>query len=191
MVKRMGNTRRKRFLIIGLFVLAMGVIAYFAINTLRTSGTDPLLHIATRNSGTMIFGGNEVCYEIYANGVAKKTDSFSLVEVEAYRVDEWNKDSSGVLIDSKSGEIVNDSSAVYEIINEIISLVNSDEKLETTDIYKLYVLDNQYFFNVFDDSGNILWSYSDIVFEFLPEENRIVKIVTFRGKTIEHMQMYR
>ena len=183
--------RREYRLIIFISFMLMALIgAGFFAHKYIANEFAPLLNIVARTPGTLVWGGKEEYYLIRVNGTGRKCATFELADVESYRVDEKDSDYSEILIDSNTGERLNTASSMYEIAYSIIELVNSQSKITNPNIGAIYILGDRYFFDVFDENGYFLSSYSDVIFEYVFEEKRIVEIARFNSRTIAHIQLH-
>jgi hypothetical protein len=165
-------------------------ITGFVAHKHSMNNSEPVLKVLARTPSTLIWGGTEEYYIVRNNGFAQKTSAFTPTKVESYGVDDKNSASLEILINHKTGERLESSSFLYRIIYDIIELVETQSKINDPNIGTLYLLNERYFFNVFDPEGSLFSTYSDVIFEYLPEENRIVRLTTFDAKTIDHMEAY-
>jgi hypothetical protein len=183
---------KKRKLIVIFSILFCSALIFCVTYRFHLYAGKPLLRIIVRTQGALIWGGNAEYYSVYENGGRQKLSALFSHEVEAYRVDETNGNDAEILINSNTGARLDmgSHSKLYEIVYDIIDLVKEQSQIENPNIYQLYILNERYFFDVFDDNSSFIWSFSDLVFEYLPNKGKILKIATIRSKNIEHIELY-
>lgn len=180
--------KRKLFLwiFVGAVLLLVSCLAYYYF----ANKSEPVIKVVVRNPGVLIFAGNEEYYTVLLNGQKQKIGTFNLINIESYRVDEHNTESD-ILIDNIRGTHIKRDSPLYEIAYNIIELIAEVKGLKNPDISVLYILGDRYFFDVFDERHFLFSGFYDTIFEYLPDEKRIVKIAEFKSKNIEHIELYK
>ena len=155
----------------------------------------PVLRVTTQTagSGTWIsfFGGKRVQYTVYSNGAKRKRwfNQSKVEEYSLYRLNEPGVNNDELLSKNNIELMGKDNEDPYiSYLNEIsykaAELVDMRSDLKRPYTIRLYVLDGRYFFNVFAGS------FSDIIFEYIPEDNRIIEIAWFYGEYIQHIELY-
>jgi hypothetical protein len=172
-------------LLLSILILLILAIGFFIRDNTATDAA-PILKVVTRTPGAFIFSGANVYYYVYENGVTREIPAYDKETVDSYRVEENYIDGTATLINSTTGSHVN--SIDKEYLYNIVELVGKQTQIQNPDIYKLYILDTRYIFDVFNDnsSGN---GFSDVIFEYLPNENRIEMVAEFKSKNIEHIEL--
>jgi hypothetical protein len=184
------SEKRKLFALVAAVLVCIAACSCILYRCYRYSG-EPLLKIAVRKEGALIWSGGQEYYSVYPNGGRRKLSEFTPRKVAAYRVDERAGDSIGILIDSNTGNRlgVDDNAEIYGIANDILELIRA-ERGDGADVYKLYALGGRYFFDVFDSSRAFTGGFSDTIYEYVPDRKIIIKVAIFHTKNIEHMELY-
>lgn len=124
-------------------------------------------------------------YIVYENGAVKKTSEFNPSDVITYYfIDNdygaLTKKLFGLDINTPQGE------ELKKIANNILLLMD-ETKLKVISINELFILDDRYFFDVLTDNGKKNISK---LFEYIPADNSIKEIVSFRSGAINHVELY-
>lgn len=142
-----------------------------AIQKVHEANRVPILQVVSRGTGIGIFSGNDYYYLVYDNGDYEEIDEFSVADVETYDLYLANNNSL-------------DDAPPYA--GEIIQYAKS---IEHSEVNNLYVIDGRYFFDVHDNRMTQK-KYQSTVFEYLPKQNDVKKIVQFKDHFTWHVELY-
>lgn len=167
------------------------IAAAFAVRGAYADKSAPLLNIVVRESGWLVFTGERKYYAVWENGALRRCDVFKPNdETESFFVDEGHDGSSELSLFDKKWERVNDASSLYGVTRSISALLKERPNADVSDIVSLRLLGGRYFVNVFYEGGAFLPQFTNVIYEYIPTENRLSQIVKFYGKNIEHIELY-
>lgn len=150
-----------------------------------TKNSKPMLKIIASISWGMFPGSTDYYYIVYENGTAKKTSKFVPSEKGSYNYSTNDIDKNSDVLN-----IIDNNTPQAKELNKIakdILLFKNDPKLEIVSVDWLYALTNRYFFEALCNKDKRI----STLFEYNPADNSARKIVSFNGKSINHVELYK
>jgi len=160
------------FIILSIILLISGGI--IICNVLTTS--EPLLKVITSTSNNLNLASSRNYYIVHENNKVSKTEAFTPADIEVYYFD-----GHGSGLNDTIDETLND------IANNIVTLVN-ETKYKVLSVGQLFVIENRYFAVVLCDRSR---GSMNKIFEYLPSDNKIIEIASFKSKSITHIEFYK
>ena len=132
-------------------------------------------------AGGWITPSTQSYYIVYEKGYKKQISSFDKIHIQEYSFvrGSYDENSNKLLEDVEDYELQIYAKNIVELIRR--------KNLKYPDIYKLYEHNGRYFITVLDNSPKM--SYATIIFEYLPNRNKLSKIATFPEKSVQHIEI--
>lgn len=137
------------------------------------------LEVVTKTSGSWIYSGKEKFYYIIDNGKKIETQDFTKKDILQYNISMYNNDNCDY-------KIANDKHK--QDIDSIILLISDHKSLERPFINNVFVVDNYYFIDVYDEVKKDI-GYVDILFEYSSNKKELKELCRFYGEAVKHVQL--
>ncbi|HCC07914.1 MAG TPA: hypothetical protein DEP72_07160 [Clostridiales bacterium] len=174
--------------LISVVIISVVIIVIYYFNVFRSG---PLLKAVASTGGSWIFSGTDYYYNVYQNGFKIKTNKFDFAKSEEY-IFTWSESSweggKTYLKDIESNYVKDIT--LQDYAKKIVEIGFKNSKFDSTDLGSLYILDGKYYITVLDNSPSFcLGSYDEVIFEYLPQKNKIVEIARFKDMGVLHIEL--
>ena len=139
----------------------------------RLATRTPILKVVSVCKGLFALPSKDIYYIVYDNGDYEETEKFELKEIETYQLYDFDS------IKTQDNDIVMYAEEIIDYAKEIPnSLLNN-----------LYVVDDKYFFDIYDER-EVNSKYQSTIYEYFPQSNSFKKIVEFKENSTKHIELY-
>ena len=157
------------FSVIGIAVMGFIFIVVF---------TKPIIYVKTSSGGIWIFSGTEIIYKVYAFGIRIPTKKIELVSVPRFYCSNHNNNCE--LLDVK--DVFLDEKILKKYYRNIEELV-SNKLFDYPSIGPMFITSGKYYVSI-GDNFSLFGEVRDILYEYIPQHNRLKKITTFTDVSV-------
>ena len=161
--------------VIGTVSLTRDLIKKHRIETRK-----PILKVVSESQSGMMVLRKKHYYTVYDNGDYEEVNQFEISDIDTYDLGMYNEGS--FLSESEKKNLENYPKCTKAIIEYA-------KQLDHSLLNNLYVTDDRYFFDIYDNRS-MQRKYTSTIYEYFPDSDSVKRIVQFKKYDTEHVELY-
>lgn len=179
---------KNKSIILRAIVFAVAVVAVICTVSLtrdlikkhRIETRKPILKVVSESQSGMMVLRKKHYYTVYDNGDYEEVNQFETSNVDTYNLYVYNEGSFPT--ETERNNLKNYPSCTDAIVEYA-------KQLDHSLLNRLYVTDDRYFFDIYDNRS-MQRKYTSTIYEYFPDSNSVKKLVQFKKYYTRHVELY-